>query len=144
MNGQSGLLLDTAVLADIRSPDPSAALRDFLRCRSSLRIFISALTLGDLPKPDRAWLQELTGRFGCHILPVDPGVALASTGLDHDTGTLTVVVAATALHHDLTVVTDRPEDFRRLGAAAVDPWHAAPVPPAHPPQGEGTGTGVTA
>lgn len=134
MNGQSGLLLDTAVLADIRSPDPSAALRDFLRCRSSLRIFISALTLGDLPKPDRAWLQELTGRFGCHILPVDPGVALASTGLDHDTGTLTVVVAATALHHDLTVVTDRPEDFRRLGAAAVDPWQATPVPAAHPPR----------
>lgn len=132
MNGQSGLLLDTAVLADIRSPDPSTELRDFLRSRSSLRIFISALTLGDLRRPDRVWLQELTGRFGCHILPVDPAVALASTGLDHDAGTLTVVVAATALQYDLTVVTDRPEDFRRLGAAAVDPWQAAPEPAVAP------------
>ncbi|MDN3480883.1 hypothetical protein QMA10_02955 [Arthrobacter sp. APC 3897] len=128
MNGQSGLLLDTAVLADIRSPEPSTALQEFLRCRSSLRIFISALTLGDLRRPDRVWLQELTGRFGCHILPVDPAVALASTGLDHDAGTLTVLVAATALHHDLTVVTDRPEDFRGLGAAAVDPWEVGRQP----------------
>lgn len=126
MNGQSGLLLDTPVLADIRSPDPTSALRLFLQRRSHLRIFISALTLGDLPSPDRDWLRELAGRFGCHILPVDPGVALASTGLAHDAGTLTKLVAATALHHDLTVVTDRPEDFRRLGASAVDPWSPAP------------------
>lgn len=128
MNGQSGLLLDTPVLAEIRGPDPGDALRDFLRCRSNLRIFISALTLGDLPQQDRAWLEELAGRFGCHILPVDQSVALASAGLQHDAGTLTVMVAATALHHDLTVVTDRPQDFRRLGASAVDPWSIPPEP----------------
>ncbi|MET4058876.1 putative nucleic acid-binding protein [Arthrobacter sp. UYP6] len=132
MNGQSGLLLDTPVLAEVRSPGPSTVLTDFLRSRSSLRIFISALTLGDLPQPDGAWLQELAGRFGCHILPVDQDVALASAGLKHDAGTLTVVVAATALRHDLTVVTDRPEDFRRLGASAVDPWSAAPERAAAP------------
>ena len=122
MNGQSGLLLDTPVLAEILSPVTRPALTDFLRRRSSLRIFISALTLGDLPQPDTAWLQELAGRFGCHILPVDQEVALASAGLGHDAGTLTVVVAATALRHDLTVVTNRPQEFLLLGVSAVDPW----------------------
>ena len=141
MNGQSGLLLDTPVLADIRSPDPTSVLRLFLQRRSHLRIFISALTLGDLPSPDRDWLRELAGRFGCHILPVDPGVALASTGLAHDAGTLTKLVAATALHHDLTVVTDRPEDFRRLGASAVDPWSPAPES-AQPDRENASGAGA--
>lgn len=125
MNGQSGLLLDIPVLADIRSPAPSPALIRFLRSRSSLRIFVSALTLGMLARADCAWLQELADRFGCHILPVDPGTAIASAGLEHDAGPLTAVLAATALRNDLTVVTDKPEDFRCLGVAAVDPWQPA-------------------
>lgn len=132
MNGQSGLLLDTPVLAEIRSFRCSPVLTDFLRCRSSLRMFISALTLGDLPRPDSSWLQELADRFGCHILPVDHGVILASAGLERDAGTLTVVLAATALRNDLTIVTDRPDDFRRLGAPAVNPWAAAGEPGNNP------------
>ncbi|WAP51300.1 hypothetical protein OL239_15930 [Arthrobacter sp. ATA002] len=122
MNGRSGLLLDVPVLADIRSGKASPAVVGFLRNRSSLRIFISVLALGELPDPDLSWLRELTGRYACHILPVDHETALASARMDHGAGTLTALTASTAILHDLCVVTDRPQDYSVLGAAAVDPW----------------------
>lgn len=122
MNGRSGLLLDVPVLAEIRSGNASPAVVGFLRKRSSLRIFISVLALGELPRPDLSWLRELTGRYACHILPVDSETALVSAGLDRGAGTLTAMMASTAILHDLCVVTDRPQDYAALGAAAVDPW----------------------
>ena len=127
MNGRSGLLLDAPVLAEIRGENASPAVIGFLRKRSSLRIFISVLSLGELPRPDPSWLRELTGRYACHILPVDPETALMSARMDHGAGTLTAMMASTAILHDLCVVTDRPQDFSALGAAAVDPWNSAPT-----------------
>lgn len=122
MNGRSGLLLDVPVLAEIRSGNASPVVVGFLRNRSSLRIFISVLALGELPRADVSWLRELTGRYACHILPVDHETALVSAGLGHDAGTLTALTASTAIRHDLCVVTDRPQDYVVLGASAVDPW----------------------
>ena len=122
MNGRAGLLLDVPVLAEIRSGNASPALVGFLRSRSSLRIFISVLALGELPQSDLSWLRELTERYACHLLPVDHETALVSAGLDHDAGALTALMASTAILHDLCVVTDRPQEYAALGAAAVDPW----------------------
>lgn len=127
MNGRSGLLLDAPVLAEIRGENPSPAVIGFLRQRSSLRIFISVLSVGELPQHDLSWLRELTARYACHILPVDHETALMSARMDHGAGTLTAMMASTAILHDLCVVTDRPQDFSALGAAAVDPWVSAPA-----------------
>jgi predicted nucleic acid-binding protein len=33
-----------------------------------------------------------------------------------------LIIAATALHHDLTVVTRNTNDFARVGVSLVDPW----------------------
>ncbi|WP_349627403.1 hypothetical protein [Rhodopseudomonas palustris] len=33
-----------------------------------------------------------------------------------------MLIAATALHHGLTVVTRDTSEFKRAGAAVVDPW----------------------
>ena len=127
MNGRSGLLLDAPVLAEIRGGNASPAVVGFLRKRSSLRIFISVLSLGELPQSDLSWLQELADRYACHILPVDHETALVSARMDHGAGTITAMMASTAILHDLCVVTDRPQDFSALGAAAVDPWGSAPA-----------------
>lgn len=127
MNGRSGLLLDAPVLAEIRGGNADPAVVGFLRQRSSLRIFISVLSLGELPQSDPAWLRELTDRYACHILPVDHETALVSARMDHSAGTLTAMMASTAILHDLCVVTDRPQDFSALGAAAVNPWSPAPA-----------------
>ena len=40
-----------------------------------------------------------------------------------------LIIAATALHYGLTVVTRDRSDFDRAGAAVLDPWAAAPTPP---------------
>jgi predicted nucleic acid-binding protein len=36
-----------------------------------------------------------------------------------------LIIAATALHHGLTVVTRDSRDFERAGAAVLNPWDAA-------------------
>ena len=127
MSGPSGLLLDTPVLADVRSGSPDPAVVDFLRSRSHLRVFVSALTVGELESTTPAWLRELSARFTENILPVDHEVALLWRTLpqpaaDDARGALRTWLAATAIHRNLTVVTPEPEAFVACGAHAVSPF----------------------
>ncbi|MER1995974.1 MAG: hypothetical protein ABTA24_05685 [Arthrobacter sp.] len=127
MSGPYGLLLDTPVLADVRSGSPDPAVVDFLRSRSHLRVFVSALTVGELEPTTPGWLRELSARFTENILPVDHEVALLWRTLpqpaaDDARGTLRTWLAATAIHRNLTVVTPEPEAFVACGAHAVSPF----------------------
>ncbi|MER2136193.1 MAG: PIN domain-containing protein [Arthrobacter sp.] len=127
MSGPSGLLLDTPVLAEVRSDSPDPAVVGFLRSRSHLRIFVSALTLGELESFAPGWLRELSTRFAANILPVDHEVALLRRTLPEPApgdarGALRTWLAATAIAHDLNVVTGEPEAFVAYGASAVSPF----------------------
>jgi toxin FitB len=100
---------------------------------------IHLLTLGELrqgverPAPGlqreglRLWLEtELPGWFEDRILPVDAGVAdrwgrlLAEVG--RSVPAVDSLLAATALHHDLRLVTRNTADFVFPGLEVVDPW----------------------
>lgn len=139
MTYTSGLLLDTDVIAEVRGPDPDATVVDFLRRRRHLRIFVSALTVGELQsmarqedfRPVGTWLHELTERYGPNILPVDAGVASAwaSTPGAAEVPAVRALIAATARRGDLSVVSGRMEIYRNLGVPIIDPWAAgAPGP----------------
>ena len=127
MSGPSGLLLDTPVLAEVRSESPDPAVVGFLRSRSHLRVFVSALTVGELESSSPGWLRELSTRFAGNILPVDHEVALLWRTLPEpvpgDTrGALRTWLAATAIQRNLMVVTSEPEAFVACGASALSPF----------------------
>ncbi|MFD1211915.1 type II toxin-antitoxin system VapC family toxin [Arthrobacter sp. GCM10027362] len=133
MSPQAGLLLDTAVVAELRRPNPHPAVVEFLRQRRHLRVYLSALTFGELYRLGRqdlqfreveGWLDELRERFAANILPVDTAVAALWGPVDGRAGVSAVeaLIAATALHKHLTVVSRNAENYRQLAVPAVDPW----------------------
>lgn len=121
MSQPTGLLLDSDVLAELRTARPDTAVVDFLRARRRLWIGISALAVGQL---EHGWNWELQLKFPAHVLPVDSYVAAAwapfrgCKGLDD----VQALMAATASHHSLVLVSRHAELYRGLGLHAVDPW----------------------
>lgn len=75
-----------------------------------------------------AWFaRDIVGAFAGRILPIDETVAIACAALhvpnpkpDRD-----AYIAATALVHDLTVVTRNTKDFAATGVKLFNPWEAA-------------------
>jgi toxin FitB len=140
MSPQSGLLLDACVVAELRGCDPHPAVVGFLHQRRHLRVYLSALSFGQLhrlggqdPRLQAigGWLDELHERFAENILPVDQQVAALWGQLPGGTGAdaLQALVAATALDKNLTVVSRDADTYRKLSVQAVNPWEGAgPAP----------------
>jgi predicted nucleic acid-binding protein len=105
-------------------------------------LFLSVLTLGEIRKgitalADHArkprletWLNRgLILRFEGRILAIDQAIA---DRWGQITGSLALrgsplavidgLLAATALHHNLTLVTRNTRDVAQTGAAVLDPW----------------------
>ncbi len=78
----------------------------------------------------QAWLdQDVRSWFSGRILPVTETIAerwghLAADGKQRGANLAVVdgIIAATALHHSLTLVTRNVKDFAGLGVALVNPW----------------------
>ena len=107
-------------------------------------LHLSVLTLGEirkglaaLPHGRRrtrleAWLEvDLRGRFSGRILPVDAAVAdrwgLLAAQARRSGATLPIVdglLAATALHHNLTLVSRNVSDFAAAHVPVLNPWEA--------------------
>jgi toxin FitB len=78
----------------------------------------------------RAWMAHVRQSFAGRVLPVDMDVALRCARLhvpdrqpERD-----ALIAATALTHDLTVVTRNVADFGPMGVAVLNPWDVSPSP----------------
>ncbi len=132
-------LLDTNVVSETirRTPDKSAlAWLDQIPGDS---LFVSVLTLGEIRKGVEAladrkrreklrlWLDhELPRWFAGRVLPVDLGVAdrwgrlLAEAG--RSVPTIDSLLAATALHYDLALVTRNAGDFDYPGLEVINPF----------------------
>lgn len=75
----------------------------------------------------RLWLEnDLPDWFGNHLLPVDTAVAdrwgRLLTEADRPLPAVDSLLAATALHHDLRLVTRNGKDFEFPGLVVVNPW----------------------
>ena len=138
----SGFLLDTNVISELVRPRPDARVAQWFELSEEESLFLSVLTIGEIRKgiatvadPSRkrllgAWLvDDLLPRFEERILLIDQVVAerwgtiagsLAARGV-----LLPVVdglLAATALHYNLTLVTRNIRDVSATGVLALDPW----------------------
>ena len=138
----SGFLLDTNCISEAVRISPEPRVLDWLDAADERTLNLSVLTLGEIRKgvasqaPSRrrsalvTWLEiELRGRFAGRILPVSAKVAdrwgklagamrLAGTPIP----VLDALLAATALHHQLSVVSRNTRDFRNAGVDVLNPW----------------------
>lgn len=134
-------LLDTNVVSELVRTRPSRALVTWFEAVPDSALHLSVLTLGEIRKGVetvtegarkqklRLWLeQDLPAWFEDRLLPVDAAVAdrwgrlVAAAG--RPVAAIDSLLAATALVHDLRIVTRNAADFRFPGLEVVDPWQA--------------------
>ena len=132
-------LLDTNVISELVRPKPAKVVMAWFDNIPSEALHISVLTLGEIRKgvedmPDgvrreklRLWLEhELLDWFDTRILQVDSAVAdrwgrlLAQVG--RPVPSIDSLLAATALHHELRIVTRNQKDFDYPGLEVINPW----------------------
>lgn len=75
------------------------------------------------------WLETILHLYGDRVLPLDAEVALAAgelsekaRGLGRPSGLADVVIAATAVHHRLTLLTRNVKHFAPFGVSLHDPF----------------------
>ena len=132
-------LIDTNVLSELRSKEPNEGVAEWFSQRPATTLFVSVLTLGEirkgidmLPDNDRKfalldWLEvDLPSFFIGRILAVDVSVADRWGRLIAQAGrpmpAIDSLVAATAIHHGLKLVTRNAHDFEFTGLEVINPW----------------------
>ena len=138
----AGFLLDTNCISEIVKPKPEPAVVKWLEAADERLLYLSVLTLGEIRKGVAGleagkkrtqlemWLSaELPARFAGRILMVDAAVAdrwgqlagrakLQGANLPVIDG----LIAATALQHNLTVVSRNVADFASAQVDVLNPW----------------------
>ena len=138
----TGWLLDTNVVSELRRPRPDQKVLAFLESQQIETLYISTVSLAEIrfgielvSEPSQRvrltdWLtHKLRPMFEGRTLPVGEDV-IVKWRLMVEEGRkrrLTYVqpdlfIAATALHHGLTVVTRDVAEFERSGATVHNPW----------------------
>lgn len=132
------MLLDTVVLSELRKARPNPGVVAYLKSQAAETVFLSALTIGEIEAgierqrrvaPEFAgelarWLALMELQFAPFILPVTPAIAKLWGRLCVQTGNKGIdnLIAATALCHNLTVVTRNVKDFGPTGVRVFDPF----------------------
>ena len=139
----SGYLLDTNVISELTKLRPEPKVVSWFQATSEELLYLSVLTIGEirkginsLPRSNKrvlleSWLgNDLVLRFAGRILEVNLDIAerwglisaqakLAGTPLAVIDG----LMAATALHHNLTLVTRNTKDVQVAGISTLNPWN---------------------
>jgi toxin FitB len=138
----SGYLLDTNCISEVVRVNPEPRVMAWIEAADESLLYLSVLTLGEIRKGLAAlsqgkrrtqletWLDvELRARFSGKILPVDTHVAdrwgwLAATAkrAGKPLAVIDGLLAATALHHNLTLVSRNTSDFAHLAVPVLNPW----------------------
>ena len=132
-------LLDTNVVSELVRRKPSTRVVRWFGGVPDGALHLSVLSLGEirrgverLTEPRRKerlrlWLeQDLPAWFGERLLPIDAQVAerwgRLTGAATRSLPAIDSLLAATALHHGLRLVTRNVADFGFAGLEVVDPW----------------------
>ena len=136
-------LIDTNVLSELRRKKPDPKVVNWLSQRPPSQLYVSVLTLGEIRKGIEQlgmtdvtrkaalldWLEmELPRYFGQRLLGIDANVAETWGKLVAKAGrplpAIDSLLAATAITHQLVVVTRNTKDFSDMEVDVLDPWQA--------------------
>ena len=144
-------LLDTNILSELRRPKPDRKVVAFVAAQPLDVLYVSTVTLAEirfgielLPevslRADLAdWLaNKVRPMFEQRVLPVSEDILfkwrlLVEEGrkAGHTYSQPDLFIAATALHHGLTVVTRDTADYSKARVSLLNPW-TDPVPRSTP------------
>lgn len=134
-------LLDTNGVSEYSKKKPNPKVIEWIDAQIEESLFISVLTVGEIEKgiakitdanrktQYELFIKNLVLRFGSRILPVSLKIARRwgnITGNLEKRGRILPIadalIAATALEHNLTIITRNTKDFADTGAKVLNIW----------------------
>ena len=135
-------LLDTNVISELRKVGDGKAdanVTKWIGAQDSRDLFISAITILEIERGIlgiqrrdavqgsrlRRWMDSrVRPEFAERVLPIDDAIATrcAHLHIPDRRNEADALIAATALVHDLAIVTRNVQDFDDTGVVVIDPW----------------------
>jgi predicted nucleic acid-binding protein len=138
----TGFLLDANVVYELVKPKPDEKVRRWIEEADESILFLSVLTLGEIRNGVQrlrsgqrrgrleSWLQvDLPLRFQDRILPIGAAIAdrwgrasAIAAARGKPVPVVDGLLAATAIHHNLTLATRNSADVSGTGVTTLNPW----------------------
>ena len=135
-------LLDTVVLSEMRKRQGDPNVLQWLSDKPTDSLFISAITLGEIERGVESkrsvdpvfaealgsWVEQLIAVYQTRILPINIAIGRRwgrlSSRLGH--AGIDLLIAATALEHELIVATRNVRHFTPTGVVVENPFERMP------------------
>jgi toxin FitB len=142
----TGWLLDTNILSELRRPRPERKVLAFIAAQPLELLYVSAVSFAEIRfgielVADAARRAELSDWLAHKVRPMFEQRVLAISEdimfkwrllvedgrkAGHTFSQPDLIIAATALHHGLTVVSRDASDYQKARAPVHNPWHDPP------------------